>query len=103
MNPKDVRTLHSNCEHSHDGLFRVHLTEADYAALLTEVERLTAERNGARAEVAFLKRHYSMEAASRLRAELATAKAKVDLLTAEVEKINPCRLIDVGEGPEDKP
>ena len=39
-----IRTLHSNCEHSYDGLFRVHLTEADYAALLAEVERLTAER-----------------------------------------------------------
>jgi len=39
-----IRTLHSNCEHSYNGLFRVHLTEADYAALLAEVERLTAER-----------------------------------------------------------
>ena len=59
------------------------LSMADTNALLAEVVRLTAERDGARAEVAFLKRNYSLEAASKLRAELATANAKVERLTAE--------------------
>lgn len=37
-----IRVLRSNCEDSYDGCFRVHLTEADYTTLITEVERLRA-------------------------------------------------------------
>jgi len=38
-----VRTLKSNCEHSNEGQFRVHLTEADYAAFVVEIKHLRSE------------------------------------------------------------
>jgi seryl-tRNA synthetase len=47
----------------------------DLRALLDEVERLKGERDAAKAEVAFLKRNYSLETAAKLRAQLATTNA----------------------------
>lgn len=35
-----IRVLRSNCEHSNNGQFRVHLTEADFDLITGEVDRL---------------------------------------------------------------